>query len=99
MDWIPQVFASSAAVMAGSSEKVPIASAGPEDVHQFMPPVSAHRGPISHFKGAGAKSIHNIFTACTKAVKSRQLTSDALAPSHFERGAALFFHRLTPQWR
>uniref|UniRef100_A0A3P9M1J4 Leukocyte cell-derived chemotaxin 1 n=1 Tax=Oryzias latipes TaxID=8090 RepID=A0A3P9M1J4_ORYLA len=24
--------------MAGSSEKVPIASAGPEDVHQFMPP-------------------------------------------------------------
>ncbi|CAG5897092.1 unnamed protein product [Menidia menidia] len=24
--------------MAGSSEKVPIASAGPEDLHQFMPP-------------------------------------------------------------
>nr|XP_019965020.1 PREDICTED: leukocyte cell-derived chemotaxin 1 [Paralichthys olivaceus] len=28
----------SAAVMAGSSEKVPIASAGPEDLQQFMPP-------------------------------------------------------------
>ena len=25
--------------MAGSSEKVPIASAGPEDLQQFMPPV------------------------------------------------------------
>lgn len=48
VDWIPQVFASSAAVMAGSSEKVPIASAGPEDVHQFMPPVSAHRAPSPH---------------------------------------------------
>ncbi|XP_019965020.2 leukocyte cell-derived chemotaxin 1 [Paralichthys olivaceus] len=28
----------SAAVMAGSSEKVPIASAGPEDLQKFMPP-------------------------------------------------------------
>lgn len=32
----PQVFAP---VMAGNSEKVPIASAGPEDLQQFMPPV------------------------------------------------------------
>lgn len=31
-----------APVMAGNSEKVPIASAGPEDLQQFMPPVSFH---------------------------------------------------------
>ncbi|KAI3375261.1 hypothetical protein L3Q82_021756, partial [Scortum barcoo] len=28
--------------MAGSSEKVPIASAGPEDLQQFMPPLLCH---------------------------------------------------------
>lgn len=27
--------------MAGNSEKVPIASAGPEDLQQFMPPVGS----------------------------------------------------------
>lgn len=38
LDWT--VLRCSAPVMAGSSEKVPIASAGPEDLQQFMPPVS-----------------------------------------------------------
>lgn len=39
LDWT--VLRCSAPVMAENSEKVPIASAGPEDLHQFMPPVSS----------------------------------------------------------
>lgn len=39
LDWT--VLRCPAPVMAGNSEKVPIASAGPEDLQQFMPPVSA----------------------------------------------------------
>uniref|UniRef100_A0A672HY94 Leukocyte cell-derived chemotaxin 1 n=1 Tax=Salarias fasciatus TaxID=181472 RepID=A0A672HY94_SALFA len=31
--------------MSGSSEKVPIASAGPEDLHQFLPPVTRRHRP------------------------------------------------------
>lgn len=38
VDWA--VLRCLAPVMAGNSEKVPIASAGPEDLQQFMPPVS-----------------------------------------------------------
>lgn len=39
LDWT--VLRCPAPVMAGNSEKVPIASAGPEDLQQFLPPVSA----------------------------------------------------------
>lgn len=37
---LKKVFVCLPPVMAGSSEKIPIVTAEPEDQHQFMPPVS-----------------------------------------------------------
>ena len=51
----------SAPVMAGSSEKIPIASAGPEDLQQFMPPVSVAgiiRGPCA---SVGAPTSYRLY--------------------------------------
>lgn len=35
--------------MEETSEKIPIALAGPEDLQQFMPPVSLHIYPLISF--------------------------------------------------
>lgn len=53
MDWT--VLRCSAPVMAGNSEKVPIASAGPEDLQQFMPPVS-----LGQTQTAGTSERHTL---------------------------------------